>query len=77
MAPNLLTTYVTHDTRHDLVSLFWLLLWVVLRYTETTCWPPFDEYLSTFGSQTEGLSAKDKYFFLGQPIEWQLLVTHR
>ena len=29
--------------------------------------------ISTFGSQMEEQSAKDKYFFLGQPTEWQVV----
>ena len=73
MAIEILTTYVAHDVRHDLESFFWLLLWVVIRYTKTTCWRHYEEYLSTFGGLTEKESAKDKFCFLTQRIDWQVV----
>ena len=73
MAIEILTTYVAHDFSHDLESFFWLLLWVVLRYTKTTCWPAYRQYLATFGGQTEEQSAKDKMFFLMRPMEWEVV----
>ena len=60
MAIEILRTYVAHDFSHDLESFFWLLLWVVLRYTKTTCWPAYRQYLATFGGQTEEQSAQAK-----------------
>ena len=73
MAIEILRTYVAHDFSHDLESFFWLLLWVVLRYTKTTCWPAYRQYLATFGGQTEEQSASDKMFFLMRPMRWEVV----
>ena len=73
MAIEILTTYVAHDFSHDLESFFWLLLWVVLRYTKTTCWPAYQQYLILFGGQTEMQSAMAKKFFLAQHMEWEVV----
>ena len=73
MAVEILSTYVAHDVRHDLESFFWLLIWVVLRYTETTCWPPNEEYIFLFGGQTEKQSAAAKHWFLTAPINWRIV----
>ena len=73
MAIEILSTYVAHDVRHDLESFFWLLLWIVLRYTKTTCWPPYEEYISVFGGQTEKQSAIGKVAFLVDTMEWEVV----
>ena len=73
MAIEILLTYVAHDVRHDLESFFWLLLWVVLRYTKTTCWPPYKQYISVFGGQTEEENANGKIAFLWNPMNWEVV----
>ena len=73
MAVEILSTYVAHDVRHDLESFFWLLIWVVLRYTETTCWPLYEEYIFLFGCQTEKQSEAAKRTFLTKPILWKVV----
>ena len=72
MAIDILKTHVTHDVRHDLESFFWLLLWVVLRYTATTCLPPNDLYVSVFGAQTDRMSAYSKAGFLADEMDWEV-----
>ncbi|EPS95934.1 hypothetical protein FOMPIDRAFT_1103409, partial [Fomitopsis schrenkii] len=72
-AIEILITYAAHDVRHDLESFFWLLLWVVLRYTQTTCWSPNRTYRSVFGEEVEEESAKDKIFFLVESIDWEVV----
>ncbi|EPS96112.1 hypothetical protein FOMPIDRAFT_1053569 [Fomitopsis schrenkii] len=73
MAIEILKTYVAHDVRHDLESFFWLLLWVVLRYTQTSCWPPNSVYCDVFGGQTERESARDKSYFLMDAMDWKVV----
>ncbi|KAI0730061.1 hypothetical protein C8Q72DRAFT_776846 [Fomitopsis betulina] len=73
MAIEILATYVAHDVRHDLESFFWLLLWVVLRYTQTTCWPPNAVYTRVFAHYTEETSAMGKRYFLSMPMEWEVV----
>ncbi|EPS95918.1 hypothetical protein FOMPIDRAFT_1100799, partial [Fomitopsis schrenkii] len=72
MAVEILKTHVTHDARHDLESFFWLLLWVVLRYTATTCSPPNEPYLSVFGQPTDLQSAFAKSAFLTDEMYWEV-----
>ena len=66
-------TYVAHDVRHDLESFFWLFLWVVLRYTQTTCWLPNAVYTRVFAHYTEETSAMGKRYFLSMPMEWEVV----
>ncbi|EPS97657.1 hypothetical protein FOMPIDRAFT_1149766 [Fomitopsis schrenkii] len=73
MAIEILKTHVAHDVRHDLESFFWLLLWVVLRYTRTTCWPPLELYGDVFGAQTDRESAIHKTYFLGDGMTWEVI----
>ena len=72
MAIEILDTHVAHDVRHDLESFFWLLLWVVLRYTATTCDPPKEPYVSIFGAQTDSNSAWMKTSFLFRDMDWEV-----
>ena len=72
MAIEILETHVAHDVRHDLESFFWLLLWVVLRYTITTCHPPYEIYVTIFGAQTDSISAAIKTNFLLKDMEWEV-----
>ena len=72
MAIEILETHVAHDVRHDLESFFWLLLWVVLRYTATTCLPPHEIYVTVFGAQTDGASAVVKSGFLIKNMNWEV-----
>ena len=72
MAIEILETYVAHDVRHDLESFFWLLLWVVLRYTRTTCRPINAVYSKVFDHQTEEASAVWKGHFLTREMRWEV-----
>ncbi|EPS95933.1 hypothetical protein FOMPIDRAFT_7878, partial [Fomitopsis schrenkii] len=72
MAIDILEADATHDVRHDLESFFWLLLWVVLRYTATTCFPPNEPYETVFGAHTDNLSACVKYNFLRREMYWEV-----
>ncbi|KAH9930100.1 uncharacterized protein B0H18DRAFT_1209596 [Fomitopsis serialis] len=70
MAIEILETYVAHDVRHDLESFFWLLLWVVLRYTNHTSCPPYHVFISVFGAQDAEDSAAKKARFLSRSMNW-------
>ena len=72
MAIEILKTPVMHDARHDLESIFWLLLWVALRYAATTCYPPDEPYATIFGAQTDSFSAILKSGFLIMDMEWEV-----
>lgn len=72
MAIEILRTHVAHNVRHDLESFFWLLLWVVLRYTRTTSWPEYRLYGEVFGAHTERESAANKALFLDEEINWEV-----
>ena len=72
MAIEILATHVAHDVRHDLESFFWLLLWVVLRYTCNTSWPKYTLYGSVFGQQTERDSVAHKRLFLEDDMNWEI-----
>lgn len=72
MAIEILRSHVAHDVRHDLESFFWLLLWVVLRYTRTTHSRVHDLYLNLFGAQTDDGSALSKEGFLFRKLDWEV-----
>ena len=72
MAVEILATHVAHDVRHDLESFFWLLLWVVLRYTRTTSWPKYRLYGEVFGAQTERDNLAHKKCFLDEDMNWEV-----
>ena len=61
-----------HDVCHDLESVFWLLLWVVLRCATTTCYRPNEPYVTVFGVQTEYVSAAVKTHFLLRGMWWEV-----
>ncbi|KAH9930133.1 uncharacterized protein B0H18DRAFT_995345 [Fomitopsis serialis] len=70
MAIEILETFRAHDVRHDLESFFWLLLWIVLRYTDNTdC---YTAYLTLFDAQTGRKSAAGKRQFLTTPTEFEV-----
>ncbi|TFY58394.1 hypothetical protein EVJ58_g6444 [Rhodofomes roseus] len=72
MAIEVLHTYVAHDIRHDLESVFWLLLCMVLRHTRHTCYPAYQLYIFIFGASTEYESAMHKRGFLTGPMDWEV-----
>ena len=61
-----------HDVCHDLESVFWLLLWVVLRCAATTCYRPNEPYVTVFGVHTEYVSAAVKTHFLLRDMWWEV-----
>ncbi|EPS93540.1 hypothetical protein FOMPIDRAFT_93727 [Fomitopsis schrenkii] len=72
MAIEILRSHVAHDVRHDLESFFWLLLWVILRYTRTTRYLVHDLYINVFGAQTDDSSALSKEGFLFRMLDWEV-----
>ncbi|KAH9838663.1 uncharacterized protein C8Q71DRAFT_856596 [Rhodofomes roseus] len=72
MAIEILCSYVAHDIRHDLESVFWLLLCMVLRHTRHTCYPAYQLYIFIFGASTEYESAMHKRGFLTESMEWEV-----
>ncbi|TFY59307.1 hypothetical protein EVJ58_g5850, partial [Rhodofomes roseus] len=72
MAIEILCSYVAHDVRHDLESVFWLLLCMVVRHTIHTSYPAYELYLDIFDAHTERASAKSKRSFLAGPMDWEV-----
>ncbi|EPS93132.1 hypothetical protein FOMPIDRAFT_1056241, partial [Fomitopsis schrenkii] len=71
-AIEILTRHAAQDVRHDLESIFWLLLWVVLRYTRTTRYRVHDLYCSIFRAQTDDSNALSKEGFLFRMMDWEV-----
>ena len=73
MAIGILRTCIAHDVHHNLEFFFWLLIWVVLRYTSHShrCGP--DMFVKPFGPHTQKSSAAAKNNFLATSQDWKVL----
>ena len=79
MATRLFTSYVVHDVTHDLESVIWLLLCMVLRHTlqvkrgeKAVEYDRYRWYCDLFDSEDELGSAKNKEHFMFKPLHWQV-----
>ncbi|EPS97684.1 hypothetical protein FOMPIDRAFT_1128100 [Fomitopsis schrenkii] len=78
MAAQILRTFVAHDIRHDLESVVWLLLYMVLRHTlqvHVTTKKELDRnqlYLERFGATGELGSFEKKMMYLHDEAEWEV-----
>ncbi|RPD54996.1 hypothetical protein L226DRAFT_616630 [Lentinus tigrinus ALCF2SS1-7] len=65
---------VIPGVHHDLESIYWVLLWIVLRHTRHSLGQAYYKTIFKFGSRTEGANCKNAWFFSNSVARKQLVV---